>query len=129
MPRRIRLKCSFYAKPGSSHGPFFSCKARKFTARLRSKGKVESNMKKFSVSLCAAITLMSLAGCASVADGSARQDSAKPLSFAAKKTMRAFRSEQELAGYLKELAEKQREEEKKREGMRRASAGSPPLAT
>jgi hypothetical protein len=75
-------------------------------------------MKKFSISVWTAIVISSLAGCASVADGAAQQDSAPAKSFAAKKTMRAFRSEQELAGYLKELAEKQQHE------LRRAYAGS-----
>ena len=72
-------------------------------------------MKKLSISMWIVIATLILAGCASVADGAARQDSAKAVSFPAKKTMSAFSSEQELAGYLKELARKQREEEEKRE--------------
>jgi hypothetical protein len=73
-------------------------------------------MKELSISRLSVIIIVvvSLAGCASVADVAAAHDSAKATSFAAKKTMRAFRSEQELAGYLKELAQKQREEEEKR---------------
>jgi hypothetical protein len=85
-------------------------------------------MKKLSISLWTGIVIVIFAGCASVVDGAARQDSASPKSFAAKKTMRAFRSEQELAGYLKELAEKQREAEKKRQEMWSARRASQPAA-
>jgi hypothetical protein len=108
-------------KLGLSSDSFFRGKTRKFAGRQRSRGKgrVRSNMKKLSMSVWIAIVIFSLAGCASVAgDAPAQRPAAETKAFAAKKTMRAFSSEQELAAYLKELAEKQRSE------MRRASGAA-----
>jgi len=67
-----------------------------------------------------ALLVAGLAGCAgaSAANPAADTTAARKNNFAAKKTMRAFRSEQELKSYLKELAEKM-----KRESRRAAGGG------
>ena len=76
-------------------------------------------MKAFSIHITAAALLVAgLAGCAgaSAANPPANPtvdtvaQPAKKNSFAAKKTMRAFRSEQELKSYFREIAEKQKAE-------------------
>ena len=75
-------------------------------------------MKAFSFHITAAALLVAgLAGCAGTSAANSPADpavdtvaqSAKK-SFAAKKTMRAFRSEQELKSYFREIAEKQKAE-------------------
>jgi hypothetical protein len=78
--------------------------------------KVMHNMKKCSISIRTVAIILALAGCASVADGNTRQDTAKTAKFAARKTMRAFVSEKELLSYLNELAEKQRRDLRRQSG-------------
>ena len=85
-------------------------------------------MKAYSFRIIAIALLMTgLAGCAGASAANSAVDTAgqtaKKNSYAARKTMRAFRSEQELKSYLKELAEKM-----KRESRRAAGGGVAMLA-
>src|ERR1043165_10171406 len=74
-----------------------------------------------------ALLVAGVAGCAGANAANPAVDTtaqtATTNNFAAKKTMRAFRSEQELKSYLKELAEKM-----KRESRRAAGGGVAMLA-
>src|SRR5258708_12646556 len=95
----------------------FNSKSRKFFRGTRSQ-YVRQNMKTFlKVSIIATCSIFSLAGCMSApnsnsalvhADGPTATQ--KNQASAPKKTMRAFRSEAELASYFREIAEKQRRE-------------------
>lgn len=71
--------------------------------------------------ITAALVIASLAGCAGASAANPAADTAaktaKKNNFAAKKTMRAFRSEAELKSYFRQIAEKQKTE------MRRYSVG------
>lgn len=66
-----------------------------------------------------ALLVAGLAGCAGASAANSAADttaqSARKTNFAARKTMRAFRSEQELKSYLKELAEKMKRETRRAE--------------
>jgi len=67
-----------------------------------------------------ALLVAGLAGCAGASAANPAADTtaqaARKNNFAAKKTMRAFRSEQELKSYLKELAEKMKMESRRAAG-------------
>jgi hypothetical protein len=66
-------------------------------------------MNTFSFRIMKAVMLISaLAGCAGASGGTAPAQAAKDKTYAAKKTMHAFRSEQELKNYFHEIAEKQK---------------------
>ena len=72
-------------------------------------------MKAYSLhKIAIALLIVGLAGCAGASATNSAADTAaqtaKKNSYAARKTMRAFRSEQELKSYLKELAEKMKRE-------------------
>ena len=70
--------------------------------------QVTQTMKTFSFSFINAVLLIvSAAGCAGAADAKSAAPAAQNKTFAAKKTMLAFRSEQELKTYFREIAEKQ----------------------
>jgi len=78
-------------------------------------------MKAYSFRIITIALLMTgLAGCAgaSAANSAAGMavPTAKKNSYAARKTMRPFRSEQELKSYLKELAEKMKRESRRAAG-------------
>src|SRR5205807_1401851 len=57
-----------------------------------------------------------LTGCAGAASPNSQVEAATTKKYAARKTMHAFRSEQELKSYLRELAEKQKRESRHRAG-------------
>src|SRR5947209_6339848 len=57
-----------------------------------------------------------LTGCAGAASPHSQVEAATTKKYAARKTMHAFRSEQELKSYLRELAEKQKRESRHRAG-------------
>src|ERR1051326_7017703 len=72
-------------------------------------------MKAYSLhQIAIALLIVGLAGCKGASAANSAADTAvqtaKKNSYAARKTMRAFRSEQELKSYLKELAEKMKRE-------------------
>ena len=78
-------------------------------------------MKAYSFRISAiALLIAGLAGCAGASAANPVADTAVPTakksSYAARKTMRAFRSEQELKSYLKELAEKMKRESQRAHG-------------
>jgi beta propeller domain-containing protein len=75
----------------------------------------EANMKAYSLRIITtALLVAGLAGCAGASAANPAADTtaqaARKNNFAAKKTMRAFRSEQELKSYFREIAEKQKRE-------------------
>jgi hypothetical protein len=79
-------------------------------------------MKSYSFRIItAALLVAGLAGCAGASAANPAADTtaqaAKKNSFAAKKTMQAFRSEVELKSYLKELAEKMKRESRRMAGV------------
>src|ERR1051326_403152 len=76
---------------------------------------MRQNMKAYSFHIITtALLVAGLAGCAGSSATNSAADSAaqvaKKSSYAAKKTMRAFRSEAELKSYFREIAEKQKRE-------------------
>src|ERR1051326_894195 len=76
---------------------------------------MRQNMKAYSFHIITtALLVAGLAGCAGASATNSAADSAaqvaKKSSYAAKKTMRAFRSEAELKSYFREIAEKQKRE-------------------
>lgn len=72
------------------------------------------NMKSLVLSLIAALLIISTTiSCANVAVGNASLASANSREASAKKRMRAFRSEKELASYFRKLAEQQRTERRR----------------
>src|SRR5262245_34340920 len=78
-------------------------------------------MKAYSLRIITtALLVAGLAGCAGASAANPAADTtaqaARKNHFAAKKTMRAFRSEQELKSYLKELAEKMKRESRRAAG-------------
>jgi beta propeller domain-containing protein len=96
--------------------------------------KDEANMKAYSLhKIVIALLVAGLAGCAgaSAANPPASPSTdtavqpAKKNSYAARKTMRAFRSEQELKSYLKELAEKMKREPRRGYGGAMLSLAAP----
>src|SRR5882724_9666602 len=97
---------------------------RKFSRDSRSSYN-EVTMKSFlQASIVTACALFVLAGCAAGPVGSLPVAHADSPASAPKKTMRAFRSEQELKAYLRDLAEKQKE--LRRRAETKALAGPPP---
>jgi hypothetical protein len=91
-------------------------------------------MKAFSIHITAAALIVAgLSGCAGTSAanplanpaGDTVAQSAKKNSYAARKTMRAFRSEQELKSYLKELAEKMKREPRRGYGGAMLSLAAP----
>src|SRR2546425_13259858 len=62
----------------------------------------------FLIAIATALLIAALASCTEVPAGSIPPPRATGWMKPAKKTMRAFRSDQELASYLRELAEKQK---------------------
>lgn len=78
-------------------------------------------MKAYSFRMIAiALLIAGLAGCVGASAANSAADTAvqtaKKNNYAARKTMRAFRSEQELKSYLKELAEKMKRESRRGAG-------------
>jgi len=59
-----------------------------------------------------ALSICCLAGCAARPGNDFSAEAANKRNLAPKKTMRAFRSDKELAGYLRELAEKEKQEQR-----------------
>jgi Beta propeller domain len=91
-------------------------------------------MKAFSIHITAAALIVAgLSGCAGTSAanplanpaGDTVAQTAKKNSYAARKTMRAFRSEQELKSYLKELAEKMKREPRRAYGEAMYSLAAP----
>ena len=87
-------------------------------------------MKAYSLhKIAIALLIVGLAGCAGASATNSATDTAvqtaKKNSYAARKTMRAFRSEQELKSYLKELAEKMKREPRRGYGGAMLSLAAP----
>src|ERR1051326_1329035 len=88
---------------------------RRNVPRVIGQARMTQNMKTYSFRIIAiALLIVGLAGCTGASAANSAEDTAvqtaKKNSYAARKTMRAFRSEQELKSYLKELAEKMKRE-------------------
>jgi hypothetical protein len=94
-------------------------------------------MKTYSLRIITtALLVAGLAGCAGASAANPAADTtaqaARTNNFAAKKTMRAFRSEQELKSYFREIAEKQKRESRRMAGAYGGSvelSAPAPLAT
>jgi len=67
-------------------------------------------MKTFALAIKAVFLIAVLTGCVGAASTHSQVEAATTKKYAARKTMHAFRSEQELKSYLRELAEKQKRE-------------------
>jgi hypothetical protein len=64
-------------------------------------------MKTFLVAITVAFLILGVAGCASSSPSNSLPEHGSPQATAPKKTMRPFRSEQELTDYFQQLADRQ----------------------
>src|SRR5437763_1533722 len=71
-------------------------------------------MKNFLLAISVASIIWGVTGCASPSHSNVLPEHESPQASAPKKTMRAFRSEQELRNYFRQLAEKRKQESRYR---------------